>query len=208
MSKFEDRLWNALDDQVTLMEAEKSLYPAPVQRPRRRALTLVGAAAGVTAATTAGITALSGGGAAAYAVTTDADGTVNTTINELRDADGLTGALAKEGIKAVVDFLPAGQTCKDPRGERGELDAKLGSSIDKDNRVGFSIEDGSIGPNLTLVLVVSGDSDAGSEKTANLQVIKGKVSPCEPVSAPTAPSDGDKDSGPRDNGPSLESKQD
>jgi hypothetical protein len=207
MSNFEERLLNALKDQATIMSDEKSLSRTPALRPRRRTLSLVGAAAGVAAAATAAVTVFGGAGTPAYAVTKGADGTVNTKINELRDANGLKAALAKKGINAVVDFLPAGQTCKEPRGKRGELTAKLGSSIDKDNKVAFSIEGGQIGPNLTLVLVVSGDPEPGSAKTANLQVIKGKVSPCESVPEPAAPAIPDKGSDANDRGPSLKSKQ-
>ncbi|MFB4273577.1 hypothetical protein ACBJ32_59010, partial [Nonomuraea sp. GTA35] len=90
----------------------------PVRRTRR----IVGLAAAVAAAATAVVvlTGVTGAtGSAAYAVSKGSDGTVDVQINSFVDPEGLESELAEAGITSVVDYLPAGQTCKQPRGENG-----------------------------------------------------------------------------------------
>ncbi|MER6508719.1 hypothetical protein ABT158_17990 [Nonomuraea sp. NPDC001636] len=84
--------------------------------PRRRVVTgprlLI--AAGVAAAIT--ITPLVvGTGPAAHAVTRGPDGTVEVTVNELRDPAGLEAKLDAVGIKADVTFLAPATRCAGPR---------------------------------------------------------------------------------------------
>ncbi|MFI7465206.1 hypothetical protein [Nonomuraea sp. NPDC049646] len=84
--------------------------------PRRRVVTgprlLV--AAGVAAALT--VTPLIvATGPAAHAVTRGPDGTVEVTVNELRDPAGLEAKLDAVGIKADVTFLAPATQCAGPR---------------------------------------------------------------------------------------------
>jgi hypothetical protein len=196
MSNFEERLLAALESERAAMNAAERPSQIAGRRPYVRALGLAGAAAGVAAVATVAVIVSGGTGTPAYAVTSGADGSVDTTINRLQDADGLEAALAEEGINADITFLPAGQTCVEPRGEQGEVDAgKLNVIIDKDNKISFDIKAGQIPADHTLVLVVIGQD---SVPIANLQVIKGEVAPCEPVPGELVP--GEPDSDPAESG--------
>jgi hypothetical protein len=84
---------------------------------RRRPLTVAGGLAAAGAAATIAVLSLDGGQSAAWAVTSNADGTVTVKINSLSDADGLERKLAAAGVPALVQYLPAGKACADrPRG--------------------------------------------------------------------------------------------
>ncbi|MEW9556243.1 hypothetical protein [Nonomuraea sp. NPDC050783] len=164
----------------------------PVRRTRR-IVGLSAVVAGVAAAATAvvmvtGVTGVSG--SAAYAVSKGSDGTVNVQINSFVDPDGLEAKLAETGIKSVVDYLPAGQTCKQPRGENGAADGKFAAGISKaDDGIAFTIKEGDVPEGSTLVLAVtkSEDGDSAAPSSASLQIVKGTVAPCEPTSAPAIP---------------------
>ena len=101
------------------------LSPSPDRPRRRRRLTLGLSAVAVAAcaATVVPSVLLGGGGAPAYAVTRDPDGTVKVTISDIvdaADAAGLQNALRAEGIRARVwvgntDRAPAGNPdCQAP----------------------------------------------------------------------------------------------
>ncbi|ASO18447.1 hypothetical protein FHR81_002854 [Actinoalloteichus hoggarensis] len=98
--------------QPALAAASTGGLAARLGRPRL-------AAAGLTAVGTTGAVALmltvGGAGAAAFAVDEQDDGMVRIEISDLRDADGLEGALAEAGIPATVDYLPEGMMCRQPR---------------------------------------------------------------------------------------------
>ncbi|MEU6427044.1 hypothetical protein ABZ860_14215 [Microbispora sp. NPDC046973] len=50
-----------------------------------------------------------------YAVTKDADGVVWVKVRDFRDIAGLTKQLRDLGVPAVVDHVPAGKKCREPR---------------------------------------------------------------------------------------------
>ncbi|MGW4967670.1 hypothetical protein ACWEPL_61570 [Nonomuraea sp. NPDC004186] len=163
----------------------------PVRRTRR-IVGLSAAVAGVAAAATAVVmlTGVTGSAAAAYAVSKSSDGTVDVQINSFVDPDGLESELAEAGIKSVVDYLPAGQTCKQPRGENGAADGKFAAGISKaGDGIAFKIKEGDVPAGSTLVLAVtkSEDGDSAAPSTTSLQIVKGTVAPCEPTSAPAIP---------------------
>ena len=116
--------------------------------------------------------------APAYAVQPHGDGSVTVTINGLRDADGLERALRDEGVRAVVDYLPAGATCAPGRfrpaaaGEAGRSQLRQGA----DGSVSFTIDRGTVAPGATLVIESSGGD--GGPTTMSIAVADGDVGPC------------------------------
>ncbi|YCK34388.1 hypothetical protein ACNF49_09950 [Actinomadura sp. ATCC 39365] len=200
MNTFEERLLGALKHE---MAAGPAQVGAPVggqggtpvvRRPRRRLVGLA-AAAGVAAVATVAATGLFGG-APAYAVTGTADGGVSVEINAFRDPDGLASELAAAGVKAVVDYLPYGQVCKEPRGQHGTAEGRFEASIGSSgNGISFKIPKGRVPAGQTLVLAVTLDR-SGPEAppvSTSLQIVKGAVAPCEPTAMPAPPTDGPTD---------------
>ncbi|GGO68723.1 hypothetical protein [Nonomuraea cavernae] len=199
MNNFEERLLNALkDDLARTPVMEGVTAAAPARRVRRRGL--VGAAAalaGVAAAATAAVTVL-GGATPAFAVDRLSDGSVSVRISEFRDPSDLEAELSSAGIKAVVDYLPQGQTCKEPRGKatasRGPMQVSMGSD---GKGIDFTIEKGRVASGDTLVLVLSVDSDDPAKVAGamSLTVIDGAVAACEavPMPLPSDPAPGEPD---------------
>jgi len=218
MSNFEERLLSALKEEITTRTAEDRMTTTvtPVQRgSRRRFVGLSAAVAGVAAAATAVVAMTGIAGGPAYAVTKSTDGAVNVRISAFTDPEGLEAELADAGVKSVVDYLPAGQTCKEPRGRQGSVSGPFSVSMGSEGTgVSFTIEKGKVPAGETLVLAVSKSAD-GDDKPPmglSLTVVKGAVSDCEPVSMPVPPpGDSGDDGGPgfhsetggKDDGPSL-----
>ncbi|MFI7421850.1 hypothetical protein [Nonomuraea sp. NPDC049684] len=199
MNTFEERLLGALKAE---MAAGTQPVPAPVvRRPRRRVVGLAAAAASVAVVATVTATGLFGGGPA-YAVTGTADGGVAVEINAFRDPGGLADELAAAGVKAVVDYLPYGQTCKQPRGRNGGGEGRFEASIGRSGGgISFRIAKGQVPAGQTLVLAVTLDR-SGPEAppvSTSLQVVQGEVGRCEPVAMPVPPAGDHNDdrSGPR-----------
>ncbi|MGW0477817.1 hypothetical protein [Nonomuraea sp. NPDC003214] len=196
--------------------ADGSARATLARRTPRRRLRRVGAAlAGAAAAAVAAVTLYGTTATPAFAVDKQADGTVEVWINEFRDPGDLEAELAAAGVKAVVDYLPAGQTCKEPRGAHpapgGRLETKIGSER---GGISFSVTAGQIKDGQTLVLAAGVDrDDPGKPPTSmSLTVVDGAVAPCEPVAmpeptAPALPSEQGVRSGTggEDDGPSLNS---
>ncbi|MEO3806679.1 hypothetical protein [Nonomuraea sp. B10E8] len=224
MSTFEERLLSALKEEITTRTAEDEMTTVtPVRRSsRRRFFGLSAAVAGAAAATTAVVMLTGMTGSPAYAVTTAADGGVRVQINELTDPEGLQSELAGAGVKAVVDYLPFGQTCEGSRGQAGSVKGQLAVSVGKaGDGISFSIEKGQVPAGETLVLAVT-KAREGDDKppvATHLQVVRGSVVPCQATSM-SIPSPGADDTGERgtndtgrndtgtneDEGPSLSTK--
>ncbi|RBQ16103.1 hypothetical protein DP939_31250 [Spongiactinospora rosea] len=212
MSNFEERLLSALKQDMAGRSAtdpaDAGIGLAPVARgPRwRRGYGLAAAAAGVAAVAATTVTIGGGLGGAAFAVTTDPDGSVGVRIDDFRDADGLEAALRRKGISAVVDYLPSGQTCRQPRGKAARHSGKLttGLTMGADGSLGFTIEQGRIAKGDTLVLTVSAGGTDKAPVSSALEIITGPVAPCHPVPLPALPPPGGNDD---DRGPSLNEQQ-
>lgn len=102
LDSFESALLSELRDVVTERSATQ---------PRRRKPVLVAAAAAATVAASVGavVFGLGTGGpatAAAYSVSTQADGDIVVKIHRLEDAEGLERELRKHGIDANVTYDP------------------------------------------------------------------------------------------------------
>ncbi|MFI7695681.1 hypothetical protein ACIBQ6_41880 [Nonomuraea sp. NPDC049655] len=200
MNTFEERLLGALKQEMAAGPAQAGaqaggqVVTPVVRRPRRRLVGLA-AAAGVAAVATVAATGLFGG-APAYAVTGTADGGVSVEINAFRDPDGLASELAAAGVRSVVDYLPYGQVCKEPRGQHGTAEGRFEASIGSTGHgISFKIPKGQVPAGQTLVLAVTLDR-SGPEAppvSTSLQIVKGAVAPCEPTAMPAPPTDGPTD---------------
>ncbi|HEY3021131.1 MAG TPA: hypothetical protein VGJ32_13120 [Solirubrobacteraceae bacterium] len=185
---FEDRLLSELRAVVAARPAPAPT-PAVAKRSRRPARLLVGAAA-VAAATATAVVIAGGGGTAApaFAVERQADGSVDVEINSLRDADGLEEKLRAVGIAAVVDFTPAGKTCRQPRGRAATRPHSgphtLGLRVRPDGSARFTIGRGDVQPGQTLVITAAKVTGLTSLGT---QIVEGPVAPCELIDAPMPP---------------------
>ncbi|WP_433220054.1 hypothetical protein [Microtetraspora malaysiensis] len=84
--------------------------------PRRLVLGLA-AAAVVATGIVVGPTLLQNGHSvsAAYAVTKDSDGIVYIRVRDSQDRAGLGKRLRELGVPAIVDYVPDGQKCREPR---------------------------------------------------------------------------------------------
>ncbi|KAB8185838.1 hypothetical protein [Microbispora catharanthi] len=103
---FEERLLMELKAEMATRATQE-----PIRRPRgimTRARIL--AVAGITAAAVA-VPLTLGGGAAAYAVVKNPDGTLIVTVKELQDPEGLQAELNAQGIRADVTYTPRDKKC-------------------------------------------------------------------------------------------------
>jgi hypothetical protein len=181
MSNFEERL---LAELRGVVEAE----PAPGDRRRlgeRRLALAGGLVTAVAAAATAGVFLLSAGAPAAYAVTKNADGSVTVEVDSLTDAAGLQSALQAAGVNAVVEYLPAGKTCRQPwftpAGRHGSMYSSAGAGPSTGGKTRFTIS-GNLPADETLV--VTTQTGSGGEQALGLAWAKGTVPPCQVVDAP------------------------
>ncbi|MBT2224906.1 hypothetical protein [Nonomuraea sp. NEAU-A123] len=94
-----------------LLEEIVATPPAPRRgrSPLRRPLLAGAAVAGLAAAALVAVPVISL--SPAYAVVKNSDGTVQVTVNELRDPEGLEAKLKAEGITADVTYTEAGKQC-------------------------------------------------------------------------------------------------
>ncbi|TDD11634.1 hypothetical protein [Nonomuraea diastatica] len=191
MSTFEERLLSALKEEITTRTAEDEMTTVtPVRRGSRKRLAGMSAALAGAAAATAVVLLTGLTGSPAHAVTKAADGRVDVQINELSDPAGLQSELADAGVTAVVDYLPFGQTCKEPRGAHGASRGEFAASIRREgDGIAFTIEKGQVPAGQTLVLAFTKAED-GDDKppvASRLEVVKGTVAPCKATSMPLPP---------------------
>jgi len=184
MSNFEEKL---------LVELRTMVAAEPAERGRRRAvgsrrrLVLAGglAAAVLAAIAAAGAFFLSTGTQAAYAVTKNADGSVTVEIDSLTDAAGLQAKLEASGVKAVVEYLPAGKMCKRPWfTPEGHVPGEMQqSSVGRtgDGSIRFTIS-GERPAGTTLVITTQ--TGPGGEQALGIANAAGDVPPCQVVDAP------------------------
>ncbi|MFC7648002.1 hypothetical protein ACFQX6_51675 [Streptosporangium lutulentum] len=110
---------------ASIIAEEPGTAVAEPHRARRRSRShglrrpVMGLAAAVVlaAGVVVGPSLLEGGRgvAASYAVTKDSDGIVYITVRDFRDTVGLARRLKDLRVPAVVDYVPQGQKCREPR---------------------------------------------------------------------------------------------
>ena len=116
MSTFEDRLWSQLVDE----HGDRMRLPDPATRVtqthKRRPALITGTALATAGAAVAAVIAFSAGTSAppAYAVTTDADGTVTVTLNDISAVTGLNAELTRDGIDTTAIPLTTSCTVHEP----------------------------------------------------------------------------------------------
>ncbi|MEV4109084.1 hypothetical protein [Nonomuraea sp. NPDC049695] len=170
---------------ATIIAQEPGTAPQARRRytPKRLAF---GLAASVALA--AGIVAvpivLQDGVPSSYAVTLE-DGMVTIQIRDFDDAAGLRQRLQELKVPAMVDHVPTGMMCREPRGKFVENIPRGLYSV-PENIPGESegwqmrINTKLFGPGQTFVWTISGKGG-----TTTTYLMEGPVAPCEPVAAPT-----------------------
>ncbi|WP_216215889.1 hypothetical protein [Amycolatopsis aidingensis] len=183
--RFEDRLLVSLKQVVSERAAELPATPettetAGATSARRRPRLAI--AAGVAACGAAGAVALPmalGGSSAAFAVEPQQDGTVRVEISDLRDAGELEAALGEHGINAVIDYLPEGKMCKQPRfpGTGPDMGGPMALRVEGNSAV-FTLRPADFRGDRALVLSTMGSRDVTGIQLATATT---PVPPCEPV---------------------------
>lgn len=182
MSNFEERL---LVELQTAVNAEPVNHSGSSPRWRAPRLALAVGGAAVVAAVAVGVVLLTAGTPAAYAVTKNADGSVTVEVDSLTDASGLQAALQAAGVKAVVEYLPAGKECQQhwftPAGH--VPGASQGSEIGRtsDGATQFTIS-GDHPADATLV--VTTQTGPNNERALGIAWAKGDVPPCQITDTP------------------------
>ncbi|GAA1254534.1 hypothetical protein GCM10009677_00300 [Sphaerisporangium rubeum] len=142
-------------------------------RRRLRAAVLAGTAAAIAA-----VTVPFAFSTPAFAVRKLPDGTVTVRINEFLEPKKLQASLRDAGIRAEVDYLPIGQTCRLPRGTR-TAPIRLTAEQPADGGAAFRIPSGQVGPGQTLVLVATfAENNPSRSGSIAMSVIDGTASPC------------------------------
>jgi hypothetical protein len=130
---------------------------------------------------------------AAYAVQRDPDGSIRVSVYDYRDPQGLQRRIEGFGVKAAVDYLPAGMTCREPRADYVPPDRMPREMVDwsplgsRDHY--FKIHPEYIGPDQTFVYTVQVSSDRrGRSQRFAIRLANGPVAPCTPVPGDVVPS--------------------
>ncbi|MFI7112501.1 hypothetical protein ACIBK9_39760 [Nonomuraea sp. NPDC050227] len=152
-------------------------------RPRRLAFGLAAAVALAAGVVTVPIV-LKDGAPASWAVNLD-DGMVTIQIRDFDDAPALERRLKELGVPAMVDHVPTGMMCREPRGKFVENIPRGLYSVPENipgETEGWQMRINSklFGPGQTFVWTISGRTG-----TTTTYLMEGPVSPCEPVPAPT-----------------------
>ncbi|MFG2043432.1 hypothetical protein [Dactylosporangium sp. NPDC048998] len=186
-SGFEERLLNEL--KAVVAERTQETGAVPARRGRRR-LVVAGVTAGVAAVAVAATAAVESN-SAAYAVERDPDGSVRVSIFDYRDPEGLRQRLASFGVRAAVNFLPAGQACREPRADYVPRDRMPLALVDfsplGSDRSYFRVRPQYIGENQTFVYTVQVDKRRHEQRFA-IRLANGPVAPCTPVPGDVVPS--------------------
>ena len=101
MTRFADQLFADLMREYRPTLERIRTPPARARRAVPRPVWLAAGAVGLTGAVTAGVVVL-GGGAAAYAVTQNSDGTVTVSLNEMSGVEGADTKLRDMSLPVVV----------------------------------------------------------------------------------------------------------
>ncbi|KUN24005.1 hypothetical protein AQJ23_20615 [Streptomyces antibioticus] len=190
---FEDRLLAELRREIALRADDGTAEAAPTSVERRRfrartaftapRLALV-ALACAAAASAAVLMPGSPAESPAYAVVSHADGSLTVTMNEFGLGgtlpDGLVERLKVHGIHVIVDDLPNGYECTEPRGK--------GVPSRSDQSPGW-VFDLRRGDSLAVTKMGQRQPDGSFLPVTGLGFFRGEVAPCNPVPAPPHPAE-------------------
>jgi hypothetical protein len=188
-TNFEERLLGAIMEERARMAAANagSVAAGSAQRRARRSVMRLSVVLAGVAAISAVFMLRGQGVPPAHAVDKSADGSVRVQINAFVDSADLEAELAGAGIMAEIDYLPAGQTCQQLRGERAAANGRMKVGVAGDGKgIEFEIGKGQVEAGETLVLAISVDPAAASRPpvATSLQIVKGSVVPCEMTAMP------------------------
>lgn len=170
-----------------------------VRRPRLRVAIGIGAAAALAlAATIAGPFLFGAEDRPAYAVERNPDGSIRVYIREYRDAKGLEARLHQLGVPAVVDYVPNGQQCREPRATYvpdDQVPPGLITGLSPGDPEGgyWKLHPDLIGQGRTFVYTTTIIGDPGDREwsaRAAWKLAIGPVAACEPVPGPVLPRNG------------------
>jgi hypothetical protein len=162
-------------------------------RPRARFAVGLGAAAALAVAAGIGGPALLGAGdGPAYAADKDPDGSIRIYIREYSDAKGLQERLRQLGVDAVVDYVPNGKQCREPRATYVPFDqqpADLLTSLPPkgDEGIYLRLHPELIGEGRTFVFTTTLVGDLDDEEGlahAQVRLATGPVADCEQIPGP------------------------
>ncbi|MGW2154985.1 hypothetical protein [Nonomuraea sp. NPDC001699] len=179
-----------------LMELKAEIADRTERHRRVTRRLYAGGVVGILAAAAAfAVPMLTGTETSAYAVSTNADGTVRVEIKEFKDADQLEQDLGAAGVTADITYLPPGKECKTGRGKTVGAVTALGPGADAAARMrdgGLDIDPRNIGKDQTLVLEFAGnDKETNETRKQNTlwrltgSMIKGQVGPCVAIDDPS-----------------------
>ncbi|WP_336215978.1 hypothetical protein [Nonomuraea sp. LPB2021202275-12-8] len=170
---FKDKLLEELRAEA----ATVSWQARPARRPARQLVAMAGLAAAVAVAVP--LTSET----PAFAVVKNPDGTVTVRINEFVRPKDLEKRLREEGVPAVIDYVPYGQTCRQPRGQNVPQPDRIPLRHAEDSS-DFWIDPKDFGSDETLVVQMhSANGDVAKSNGGSVSVIRGPVAPCELVPA-------------------------
>ncbi|SPL88103.1 unnamed protein product [[Actinomadura] parvosata subsp. kistnae] len=125
----------------------------------------------------------------AFAVVNNPDGTVTVRINKFVRPKELEKRLREKGMRAVIDYVPYEQICREPRGETVPRPDRM--PFRRMNGSGFWINPKDLGPDETLVVDThSANGDLAKNHGGSVGVIHGPVATCELVPAEVSGVDG------------------
>ncbi|MFC4532596.1 hypothetical protein [Sphaerisporangium dianthi] len=103
---------------IMMQEIHRDTRPSRLEhRPLLRRPAILSSVLAAAAALAVAVPVLTGGGTPAYAVSRNPDGTITVKINEVRNPKALEADLNALGFDAVVDYVPQGKQCEDPRSD-------------------------------------------------------------------------------------------
>ncbi|MEV0386674.1 hypothetical protein [Nonomuraea sp. NPDC050643] len=115
---------------------------------------------------------------AAYLLTKNPGGTITITINQFTDAEKLEQDLRRLGVAAVVDYVPEGKRCREPRARY--LGASVNRVVQGNVGASFTIHPETIEAGQTLVATATFNdpTDADSGSAIGFELAEGPVAPC------------------------------
>jgi len=191
LGTFEEHLLAQLKN-VVAARATRPAVPAPargVLGPRRRLVLAAGAAVAVAAV--AGAAVFGPQTSPAYAVQRDRDGSIRVSVYDYRDPGGLQQRIEAFGVRAAVDYVPAGMTCQETRADFVPADRMPLGLVDwaplggKDHY--FKVFPQYIAAGQTFVYTVQ---VSRHEQRVAIRLANGPVAPCTPVPGDVVPGHG------------------
>ncbi|MFI6744199.1 hypothetical protein ACIBI9_66045 [Nonomuraea sp. NPDC050451] len=124
---------------------------------------------------------------AAYLLSKNANGTITITINQFTEAEKLEEDLRQLGVAAVVDYVPEGKHCQEPRARYlgDSVSRVVQAGTDPDGKTTFTLHPESIEPGQTLVATATFNdpTDSSSGSAIGFELAEGQVAPCAQIAS-------------------------